>query len=469
MPIGDCYFTDVTWDDDPNAERFGFINHKYFNLTFEEIRTDHIAFSTGTNGFSLPDSCNHTKYGYKYTDTGELGSGHFNDSTTPEEAAKHFKVIEVDGADVYWRCDFQFDGDAGEWISANKFQIGKILGGHAEIYGGFDGYGVLRYYCNNAAFTPTESISFAEPTVYLNNSHMRQQLSVNFTPANASYQDVTYTSSDSRIAKVDENGVVRAVSSGTATITATAVDGKTATCQVVVDHSHNAIRAVPAVTANCITKGNEAHYICDSCGTLFSDSKGKNTISLMDVVILPTSYCSYLHYDTYRNEEGHWKVCRLCGKWGTKQIIPHEDWTGDGICDSFSSDIQPCRYVMDPSATKPPQSTSATTKPAAKPTQPAAKPSAPTTSATQPPTQSPTESAPASTPPTTEDTPVTESGSVPSSTAGQMESLNGSIAMPLEGNTAPPAYPSVLLWIAVLIGVAAATIAVILILRRRKR
>lgn len=45
---------------------------------------------------------------------------------------------------------------------------------------------------------------------------------------------VTYTSSDTNVAIVDENGVVTGVSAGTVTITATAADGKTATCTVTV-------------------------------------------------------------------------------------------------------------------------------------------------------------------------------------------------------------------------------------------
>ncbi len=45
---------------------------------------------------------------------------------------------------------------------------------------------------------------------------------------------VTYTSSDTSIATVDEDGVVTGVAAGTVTITATAADGSTATCTVTV-------------------------------------------------------------------------------------------------------------------------------------------------------------------------------------------------------------------------------------------
>ena len=52
------------------------------------------------------------------------------------------------------------------------------------------------------------------------------------TPANATNQNVTWSSSNSSIAAVSNNGVVTGVSSGTATITVTAYGGKTSSCLV---------------------------------------------------------------------------------------------------------------------------------------------------------------------------------------------------------------------------------------------
>lgn len=54
------------------------------------------------------------------------------------------------------------------------------------------------------------------------------------TGGTAADTSVTYTSSDTSIATVDENGVVTGVAAGTVTITATAADGSTATCTVTV-------------------------------------------------------------------------------------------------------------------------------------------------------------------------------------------------------------------------------------------
>ncbi len=53
------------------------------------------------------------------------------------------------------------------------------------------------------------------------------------TPSNATNKTVSWTSSDEKVVKVDEDGEVTAVAAGTATITAT-VDGKTAICKITV-------------------------------------------------------------------------------------------------------------------------------------------------------------------------------------------------------------------------------------------
>jgi Leucine-rich repeat (LRR) protein len=52
-----------------------------------------------------------------------------------------------------------------------------------------------------------------------------------FTPSNATNQTLTWTSSDPNVASV-EDGEVTAKAKGTATITATSANGKTATCEV---------------------------------------------------------------------------------------------------------------------------------------------------------------------------------------------------------------------------------------------
>ena len=60
------------------------------------------------------------------------------------------------------------------------------------------------------------------------------QLMVEVTPTELSNEKLTWTSSDPSVVSVDSNGVVKGLKEGTATITVTSSNGKTATCVVTV-------------------------------------------------------------------------------------------------------------------------------------------------------------------------------------------------------------------------------------------
>lgn len=62
-----------------------------------------------------------------------------------------------------------------------------------------------------------------------------ESLTATVTPADASDKSVQYISSDAAIATVTPvQGNVKGVKAGTATVTATTINGKTATCEVTV-------------------------------------------------------------------------------------------------------------------------------------------------------------------------------------------------------------------------------------------
>ena len=71
-----------------------------------------------------------------------------------------------------------------------------------------------------------------------------ETLSVTYTPADGDDRSVTWTSSNGNVATVDANGKVTAVAEGTAIITATSVNGKTAQCSVVVAKRPNPVTAI---------------------------------------------------------------------------------------------------------------------------------------------------------------------------------------------------------------------------------
>lgn len=68
-------------------------------------------------------------------------------------------------------------------------------------------------------------------------------------PDNATMKSVTWKSSNPNVATVDENGVVTGVSAGTATITATAADGKGAYAECKINVVHNSIALTDVSTS----------------------------------------------------------------------------------------------------------------------------------------------------------------------------------------------------------------------------
>ena len=100
-------------------------------------------------------------------------------------------------------------------------------------------------------------------------------LTATVKPDNATNKTVTWKTSNDKVATVVD-GTVAAVGEGTATITATAANGKKDTCKVTVKvpaHKHTPV-AVPAQESTCMEKGWEAYYKCSECGAVV-DKDGK--------------------------------------------------------------------------------------------------------------------------------------------------------------------------------------------------
>ncbi|MDO4555369.1 MAG: RICIN domain-containing protein [Lachnospiraceae bacterium] len=81
-----------------------------------------------------------------------------------------------------------------------------------------------------------ENITFEKDNYTLTALNEKYKLPLKFYPANAANQKVKFTSSEEKVAIVDSNGVVTALSEGKTEVTAISDDGpKTATCLVTVD------------------------------------------------------------------------------------------------------------------------------------------------------------------------------------------------------------------------------------------
>lgn len=88
--------------------------------------------------------------------------------------------------------------------------------------------------CTVTVATPVTAVTLDKTTLSIKRGNT-ETLTATVEPEDASNKNVTWASDNEAVATVDENGVVTAVSAGTANITITTVDGeKTATCVVTV-------------------------------------------------------------------------------------------------------------------------------------------------------------------------------------------------------------------------------------------
>ena len=137
-------------------------------------------------------------------------------------------------------------------------------------------------------------------------------LTATVKPDNATNKTVTWTTSNDKVATVDNNGVVTAVGKGTATITA-AADGKTATCTVTVkvpacNHSEDKLTHVDGKAAACTENGVKEHYLC-KCGT---------KLDLDKKTVLSTTVIPATGHKTEKEENKatctKLAVCDVCGE-----------------------------------------------------------------------------------------------------------------------------------------------------------
>jgi len=110
-------------------------------------------------------------------------------------------------------------------------------------------------------------------------------LTTTVSPEDADNKNVTWSSSNTEVATVN-NGTVTAVKVGTAKITVTTEDGnKTAECTVTVTCNHT-LTKTNAVAPTCAVNGNVEYYTCSKCNVKFSDAQATNVIT--NVVVAAT-------------------------------------------------------------------------------------------------------------------------------------------------------------------------------------
>ena len=177
-----------------------------------------------------------------------------------------FLRITVSGADIY----------TGEWVSLTELRV--------------FGQGEREVVFVNGVSLDLSSVTLLEGET--------QQLTATINPSNATNNAANFSSSDPSIASVDTNGLVTAVSEGTATITVTTEDGGfSATTEITVTrplsalNGQNQIRIVPNPATSVVhIHGAEPYQtvsVFDQTGKIVLYQKVESLVSL-DIRALKT-------------------------------------------------------------------------------------------------------------------------------------------------------------------------------------
>lgn len=197
------------------------------------------------------------------------------------------------------------------YVTGNSYNIGKLGTGNYRLW--------MKPYSANGTGGKAVYVDFSvtnRPVTYVTGITLNQSslslkvgqtatLTASVQPGNATNKNVTWTSSNSGVVSVS-NGTVKAVSVGSATVTAKAADGsgKTASCKVTVTKTHtHQYTAKVTKAATCKEEGIKT-YTC-SCGSKYTEKIAKTAHkAVKDVAIAPT--CT----SAGRTEGSH---CLVCG------------------------------------------------------------------------------------------------------------------------------------------------------------
>ena len=205
---GKWYNVDVTWDD--HSETF----HQYFNVSDAVILEDHDVDPTT---YALP-VCNSSDAFY-FNVIGPIITTYDVDTVAELMAANDFR------AQIY------LPGGTDEfvsWFFNNALAIARKLGVKTA-------FNYSRLYLEKEAHisilvNPTGVSLVDRIELFVGES---RSLVPTFTPEYTNVRDVTWTSGDESVVRIDANGVVTAVGEGDTSITVTtARDGHTASCAV---------------------------------------------------------------------------------------------------------------------------------------------------------------------------------------------------------------------------------------------
>lgn len=323
---GKCYYMDVTWDDCEDVTL-----HTCFAMSLDEVAKDHFA----EKEFVLPE-CDHAPMNY-YTISHGNGIAQWTAQTTAPDAAACFRPNGSEKDSAVFECEILFTGsDFFAWLEKNFEEICQQLGLSFKTQAYYYNLNNVYYLILVDGQIPApviSAITLNEESVNLPGAGTQFQLLPQVSSDKVWMPGLVYTSSDESVARVDEKGLVTAVSEGSAVITARSTDGSvSASCSVSVSqapvHVHT-MRMFTSKKPTCTNDGYETYYLCTGCGRHFGDEAGTMEHSKTSEYILPAAHTKILYF----SERGyHVQRCK-CGEEMPETRENHTDSDGYGICE----------------------------------------------------------------------------------------------------------------------------------------
>lgn len=335
----------------------------------DDSKTLSVAGDKAENGTNI-ELNSHKNDGRHTFDIQYLGNGYYNIINKTSRFA-----LDVGGGGWNQASNVQLwgqnMGDAQQWMIKDCGDgtyniISKRSGLNLDLSAGItdDGTNIQVWERNDTDAQKWEFVPYTSPVVAEAVTLDKEALTIivgeqstikaAITPENASDKSLTWVSSDIAIADVDSQGLVTAKTAGTATITVTTKNGKTASCNVTVqkelsgepdgpnapdnpdkDHTHSLVK-VEATEANCKHSGNKEYWTCESCGKVYADAEATTETTVEERTIPKTTQHTWdegtVTEEPTKTEDGERTfVCTVCGEEKT-EVIPateKDDDNGD--------------------------------------------------------------------------------------------------------------------------------------------
>jgi len=230
---------DATWNNFAFTPQQGFMTASFDVMPLKDNMNGVVALAQGE-----ADAFPELAAIVRFNESGNIdaynknGANYFAENVIPYTAGKKYHItFNVDvPQNLYSVSVTDEEGNTHVLCRNFSFRASAATLDHAVAYAGKDSYVLLG---NTAgAFIPTESVNITEDSIRIDNIGSTGTLVATILPADATYKDLQWTSSNPSVATVDANGVVTAAGKGTAIITVKVVGTTLAdTCVVTVEQA----------------------------------------------------------------------------------------------------------------------------------------------------------------------------------------------------------------------------------------